>query len=126
MKGHSVVIELLPELEKFASQARYQPRALGRLCHMNPRLLEREFHKYFGVSPTAWLESYRERRAEQLALAGWRAKEIANDLGYKQLSHFSRKFKETHGITLRNWKKAHGQPAEKPGAKRFTAPVAGR
>jgi AraC-like DNA-binding protein len=126
MKGNSVVIELLPELEKFASQARYQPRALGQLCHVSPRFLEREFQKYFGVSPAAWLESYRERRAEELALAGWRAKEIADDLGYKQLSHFSRKFKETHGVTLRNWKKAHGQSATKPCAKLFTAHVVGR
>jgi AraC-like DNA-binding protein len=126
MKGNSVVIELLPELEKFASQARYHPRALGQLCHVSPRFLEREFQKYFGVSPAAWLESHRKRRAEQLALAGWRAKEIADDLGYKQLSHFSRKFKETHGVTLRNWKKAHCKPVEKPRAKLFTAPVAGR
>ena len=47
---------------------------------------------------TGWLTSVRLREAGDRIRAGGRVKEVALDLGYKQLSHFSREFKRAYGL----------------------------
>jgi len=100
------LLPLLPSLSRLAVAADYQPLALAGLCGMKLRTLERQSRECFGLTPLQWLNALRQRQAEQLALAGRRAKEIQDELCYKHLSHFSRQFKKAHRVSLRSWKKS--------------------
>jgi transcriptional regulator GlxA family with amidase domain len=79
-----------------ARAANYSVHALAANCGVCTRQLERHFLKRFGVRPHLWLN--RLRQSEALCLLRDRSvKEVALQLGFKQLSHFSRTFKDFHG-----------------------------
>src|SRR5436305_14326778 len=84
--------------DKLANDAEYKPSRLARVCGVSLRTLQRHFSEKYSVTISAWLTSVRLRAAYARIVAGDRVKEVAFDLGYKQLSHFSREFKRFHGI----------------------------
>jgi AraC-like DNA-binding protein len=51
------------------------------------------------VTVSQWLRELRLTRAYQNLLLGKSVKEVAFDQGYKQVSHFSREFKNHFGIS---------------------------
>jgi AraC-like DNA-binding protein len=63
----------------------------------------RQLYRYtiatFGRSPQEWLNDVRLTTAGQLLMQTRYAKLVAFDLGFKQLSHFSREFKRFYGVT---------------------------
>lgn len=63
----------------------------------------RQLHRYtlatFGRSPQEWLNDARLMAAGQMLMQTRYAKRVALDLGFKQLSHFSREFKRFYGVT---------------------------
>ncbi len=81
----------------FASQFKAEP--LAQLCGVSIRTLQRYFAPNGSVSVTQWLQSIRLQEAYSRLKSGARVKEVAYDLGYKQLSHFSREFKKQYGIS---------------------------
>jgi AraC-like DNA-binding protein len=92
--------ELTPqEWGSLANQAHYNARNLAQLYGRSMRQLQREFKRLFHQSPQAWLDERRIKAAGPLLLSGAPIKNVASDLGFKQTSHFYRKFKSQNGVT---------------------------
>src|SRR5215472_5677970 len=81
------------------ASARYDARELARLFEMSPRQLQRKFSRYMKRSPQEWLNAQRIMASRQLLLSGVTVKEVAFELGFKQVSHFCRQFKKYHNVT---------------------------
>jgi len=84
--------------ENLAVQACYRPRLLAALCKVSPRTVQRHFKVRYRMTVGAWLSKLRLRHAYDRITAGELVKAVAYDLGFKQLSHFSRAFKQVHGV----------------------------
>jgi AraC-like DNA-binding protein len=85
--------------EQSAASARYDARELARLFEVSPRQLQRKFNRYLKRSPRDWLNEQRIIAARRLLLSGGTVKEVAFELGFKQVSHFCRQFKIYHHMT---------------------------
>ena len=91
---------LLERWEQLAGTARYDAKALAKLCNLSDRQLERDFHRLLDRSPQDWLNEQRIKAAQQLLLSGQPViKVVALDLGFKQVSHFCRQFKNQTQLT---------------------------
>jgi len=90
-------------IEELAAKANYDSRALAKLCHLSTRQLQREFRRRFGMTPQQWLDERRLKAAGPMLLSGEPVKKVAYDLGFKQTSHFCRKFKFQHRMTPREY-----------------------
>jgi len=84
--------------EKLAVEANYRPQEIARLCKVSLRTVQRHFTRDFGKTISEWLRTIRLHRAYLRIKQGEQVKVVAYDLGFKQLSHFSRAFKQEHGI----------------------------
>jgi AraC-like DNA-binding protein len=87
------------EWQGLAGDAQYNARNLAKLCGISNRQLQRRFQREFGRTPQEWLDEQRIKAAGQLLLLGEPLKKVAFDLGYKQTSHFCRKFKSKFKLT---------------------------
>jgi AraC-like DNA-binding protein len=85
--------------EGLAGKVQYKPALLARECGVSLRTLQRHFRKTYQTTASDWLRKMRMREAYARLQEGFRVKEVAIDLGYKQMSHFSRDFKAAFGIT---------------------------
>ena len=83
---------------KLAQDAGYQTKALSIKLNVSCRQLNRYTQEAFGQSPQAWLDQQRLLKAVQMIEKSRSAKEVAAELGFKQVSHFSRKFKIFYGL----------------------------
>ncbi len=89
----------LTETANWPERARatnYSVHTLAADCGVSTRQLERHFLKHFGVRPHIWLNRLRQTEALSL-LHDHSVKDVALQLGFKQVSHFSRAFKHFHG-----------------------------
>jgi len=86
------------EWEQLARSAGFKATKLADLAGVSLRTLQRQFRSQYGVTVSQWLSSTRLKAAGERIKAGDRVKEVALDLGYKQLSHFSREFKRVYGL----------------------------
>jgi AraC-like DNA-binding protein len=84
--------------ESLAIEAKFSPHHLAALCNVSLRTLQRRFDEIYGMPIGQWMRNYRVSQAYQRIAAGEAVKAVAYDLGFKQLSHFSRVFKETYGV----------------------------
>jgi transcriptional regulator GlxA family with amidase domain len=85
--------------EEMAVKAKFSARTLAKNCGVSSRTLSRYFHEQHGMSAGRWLREIRLMRA-YLALSHSRSvKEVAWELHYKQVSHFSRDFKNRFGVS---------------------------
>ena len=84
--------------EVLAADSNYCPSELARLCHVSLRTLQRRFAQNYGMTISDWMRNIRLAKAYARVVSGEPIKAVAYDLGFKQLSHFSRVFKEVHGI----------------------------
>lgn len=89
----------IAEWEPLAAQAQYNAKLLAGLCQVSLRQLERFWKSSFGQAPQAWLDAIRLKKAQELLIGGLTVKETAFSLGFKQSSHFCRKFKRHTGTT---------------------------
>ena len=83
--------------QALARSAHFRPSAVARLCGVSSRTVQRYFKKHYNCTLGEWMRNYRLGMAYQRLLAGEPIKCVAIDLGYKQLSHFSRDFKNRYG-----------------------------
>ena len=61
---------------------------------------KRDFKKYSNLSPQKWIIKRRlEAAYEQLSSKKKKVSEVCMDVGFKNLSHFSRIYKEMYGLT---------------------------
>jgi transcriptional regulator GlxA family with amidase domain len=84
-----------------ARECSYQTPQMARRLGISVRSLQRYFLNAYRSSPQAWVETLRLRDAILLVRTGESIKVIADKLGFKQASHFSRKFKATFGVSPR-------------------------
>jgi AraC-like DNA-binding protein len=84
--------------EQLSQDAGYQPAKLAQLCGVSLRTLQRHFRSAYGATVSEWLRELRLREAYRRLQQGTRVKEVAFDLHFKQLSHFSREFKRAYGV----------------------------
>ena len=82
---------------ELARSAGFKATKLAALAGVSLRTLQRQFRAQYGITVSEWLTEVRLSEAKHRIHAGDRVKEVALDLGYKQLSHFSREFKRAHG-----------------------------
>ncbi len=87
--------------ERLAAEAQYRPVPLAALCNVSLRTLQRHFQKKYGTTLSAWLNALRLTKAYKRIRSGETVKAVAIELGFKQLSHFSRAFKQAHGVAPR-------------------------
>ncbi len=84
--------------ETLAIQAKFCPHALASLCNVSLRTLQRRFDRTYGMPVGHWMRQLRLARAYNRIAGGESVKSVAYDLHFKQLSHFSRVFKEAYGV----------------------------
>ena len=92
-------LDRIAEWTPLALEACYNAKRMAVLCGVSQRQLERFWKSAHGQTPQAWLDELRMRKAQELLAAGFTVKETAFSLGFKQSSHFCRKFKIQTGVT---------------------------
>jgi AraC-like DNA-binding protein len=82
-----------------AKAANYSVERLAKRLGITVRRLEKFCLRRTGMTPHQRLTEMRQAKAWALVTAKKkRVKEVASELGYKQVSHFSREFKRFYGI----------------------------
>jgi len=84
--------------ETHSAHAHYQCATLASELGLSHRTLRRQIAIAFHAPPHKWLEAIRLRKAADLLCTVLSIKEVAAQLGYNQVSHFSSAFKRFHGI----------------------------
>jgi AraC-like DNA-binding protein len=87
----------IKDWEQLVEQAQYIASALAKTCGVSERHLRRYIRTTFGLSATEWIDRIRMAKGIRLICQGNPVKEVAFQLGFKQVSHFSRKFKAAYG-----------------------------
>jgi AraC-like DNA-binding protein len=87
------------EWSKMAKKSAYQAAVLAKDLRVSQRQLRRYTHSIFGRSPQKWLNEQRLVHAAEMLKSTRTAKAVAFQLGFKQLSHFSREFKLHYGVS---------------------------
>ena len=82
-----------------ARESGYNARKLAKSCGRSMRQVDRYCHKIFEKSTKDWLSERRSLDAAELLMNCSSVKEAAFQLGYKQVSHFCRHFKNYYGVT---------------------------
>ena len=84
---------------EWARRANFRSPNLAGLLNVSQRQLQRYTHRLFGRSPQAWLDESRLTLAATLLRQRRSVKAVCYELGFKQVSHFSREFKLRHGLS---------------------------
>jgi AraC-like DNA-binding protein len=75
-------------------------RELASLANLSPKYLCRAFRKAFGATPLAYRQELRLREAQRLlSTSDLRIGEIAANIGFQSVYHFSRLFRKRTGCT---------------------------
>ena len=92
-------LQRITEWEPLAVQACYSGAALARLCGVSLRHLQRHIQSAFLKTLGEWLNALRLKHGYDRLAEGCTVKETAFSLGFKQVSHFSRSFKNHFGFS---------------------------
>jgi AraC-like DNA-binding protein len=84
---------------EMARRAHFRCKQLCFAMCISQRQLERYTKQLFGCSPRDWLNAERIKLATCLLKENQSIKAVCFELGFKQPSHFSRKFKCQSGIS---------------------------
>lgn len=89
----------------------YSNTNLEQLATLNNQSLstfKREFKKIYNASPATYLRIKKLKKAEELLTStDLRTTDIAYDCGFTNVSHFSKSFKQHHGISPSTYKMTH-------------------
>ena len=81
---------------------------IARHCGINRSYFGKIFHESVGKTPQEFLINYRMMKAtELLKMTDLSIADIGNAVGYPNPLHFSRAFKNTYGISPKNWRNQH-------------------
>ena len=84
---------------------------IARQTGLNRSYFGKVFKAATGKSPQAYLISYRMSKAsELLKLTALPVSEVGRAVGYPNQLHFSRAFKNTYGVSPREWRRRNTQP----------------
>jgi len=83
--------------------------------HVSPRQLVRLFALFVGIAPAQYIERARLNRAESLLLRSDKSiKEIAREVGFEDVAHFSRVFAKRSGNPPGDFRKRGGATIARP------------
>ena len=69
----------------------------------------RQFKQVTGIAPVEYLRRYRFARAMELLSSGMAVTEVAHQVGFRNLCHFSREFKNQLGLTPSQYRKQNAE-----------------
>ena len=94
---------ILPGIEMLEENSDESIAAIAALCGVSECYFRRLFKEYSGESPAAFRGRHRIERAKQLLLSDdqYSIGEIATDLGFLDVYHFSKSFKKEVGVSPR-------------------------
>ena len=81
-------------------------RVLAEIVHMSPYHLAHVFKREIGLPIHVYAEMARIRQAKLLLRGGQPIVAVANQLGYADQSHFTRRYKQLEGVTPGEYQKA--------------------
>ncbi|WP_373980647.1 AraC family transcriptional regulator [Achromobacter sp. JD417] len=81
----------------------WPPGRVARTVGLSERRLQELMRENVGRSVHAYLSDVRLMRASELLRSGMSVTQVAGDLGYSSLSHFSKIFKARYGASPRSW-----------------------
>lgn len=116
----SARLSRVPDWEKLAREAKFQPGVMADLCPVSLRQLQRFFKDEFNMTPGQWARELRCRLARQLISQGWSNKAVVVELEFANEAHLCHEFKSIFGVSPQTFSPLYGT---KPGAvvARFTA-----
>jgi transcriptional regulator GlxA family with amidase domain len=94
MKSH---LHVITDWKSLARAARYRSKPFARLTKLSSRQVERFFAEYIGTSPQDWLDELQMEKAEELLKNGMPVKVVAEEVGFKNPTHFCRKYRQFRG-----------------------------
>jgi AraC family cel operon transcriptional repressor len=98
--------KLREEAENGSSLAR-APHRLHARCPCHPSHLCKSFQRYYGETPTDFINRLRLRQAVRLLdEPGVKIAAVAAELGFDSLSHFHRLFKRHYGLTPAGYRRS--------------------
>jgi AraC-like DNA-binding protein len=93
-----VPLRQIEDWEVLILESGYSISKLAKLCGVSPRHLQRHMKTVFNKRLGSFITSVRLAQAHQRLLNGESVKEVAMNLGYKHISHFSRTFRKHYGF----------------------------
>ena len=81
-----------------AQKSGYCRHRLAKIVQVSTRTLDRYFEKHLSLSVKQWLSELQLVDAYDQVMTGKPLKEISFDVGFKQPSHFTKRFKARFGI----------------------------
>jgi len=109
VSGHRSLIEkLLVELKKNVCHP-WTVSEMSEFCRLSDDQLRRLFLQHTGMGPKQYIDRLRMRIAATMLTERPRTvKEVAEELGYKDRFHFSRRFKAIHGLSPQSYRDRFG------------------
>jgi AraC-like DNA-binding protein len=89
----------IEQWNELAREAGYRCQPFSKLIDISQRQLRRYAQKAFGHSPQEWLNERRLLEAPELLKKFRSVKVVAFRLGFKQVSHFSRAFRQRYSLS---------------------------
>lgn len=92
-------ILMIKELLASTPEKDFSLNELAETAGLSPWHFLRQFKKYTGLPPHAWLIQFRLHRAKQFLKRGENIALVADLCGFSDQSHFNRHFKKAMGVT---------------------------
>lgn len=99
------LLHVVQVLDRMAFQVPYRERELAREINLSVSQLDRLFVKQFEITPRRYLEKRKLERAMTAMQTAASIKEVAFDLGFGSLPHFSGWFRQKTGVSPREFRK---------------------
>lgn len=99
LRSHPPLMRVRIKIERFYDQA-LSLGELATIASMSPKYLCRAFRKAFGTTPMAYQQELRLREAQRLlSVSDMSVSEIATNVGFQSVFHFSRLFHKRVGCS---------------------------
>lgn len=109
--GGDALEQLLAAIQK-SPERWWTVAELAELAGISDDQLRRDFLRHTGMLPKNYIEQFKMHRAAELLHAGASIGETAKKLGYRDVYHFSRRFKVRFGVAPGRFRAKSESPAE--------------
>lgn len=106
---HDRLKPLLHWLDEICQDESITLDTMAKKVHLSPQHLNKLFRSTFGISPYSYLIRLRIQKSKEALVAQRQTsiKEIAKDVGFLDVSHFTATFRKTVGMTPDQFRKLH-------------------